>query len=684
MGPVEKEFNPAEYPPEYITVGLTEAMPSILDRVEDAWIRSPNAVLVIPRGSHAFHSTHDFLALGKLQDSREVRVSIASADPIITGLARLLGFHVVDPPPGHPVLTEDPSTHIASADDDDEGNVEKPTAPLPLGVMPHDTPGQGAHHAGDAPGWVFVPTGPAAGTTTSTWLNNPGDYMDGQRAPKVNQYVAPAHVPGMPPPRTRPRQTGNLGPVLITDSSLSELSLDNAPRPPDATTDSGRLKARRMITEGRAYQDGRRVRYGGRIGSSRFNSRIMMVVAVLLVALLLGGSAYAYVYLPQGSVSVTPLSQSITDLPVEVTVLTVPDTRVSPSGARDSLSNPTINAAKITSPLSEEATRPASGTRQVARGRAQGMLTFTNRTGNAVTVPAGTQFRAGNGAVVQTAQAVTVPATIFGQSFGTAPVPIVATVDGPDGNIGAGQVSGIYGGTLNYSNSALQGGSIETIKVVKQEDIDALVADLHTKLEGETAGAVMGVLGAGQQIITQTISLQNARFDSSLKAGEDGDAVRVKLSADAEAYTFKDSDMQEAIVGAVRDYMQTSFPDEVAPTLSRNVDYTPPVVESVDNGKILYKTSAGARVAFALTPKLASEIQNLVKGKSVGQARTLIMSQTYSSYMRPEDIKAQLLWFSIGTLPNDPTRIDVTPSGSGAQYVPGTDPPEQPTPGMSP
>src|SRR5687767_10817499 len=166
MGPIEKEFDPSEYPPEYVVVGKAEALQSILDRVEEAWIRTPNAVLIIPRGAQAFHTTHDFLALGKLQGVREVRVSIVSLDPTIAGLASLLGFHIVDPPEGHPALAQDPSMATSEVD---ENEIEKPTAPLPLARTPEGSE------------WVLssAPAVPAvpipASLTTSTWLNNPGD-----------------------------------------------------------------------------------------------------------------------------------------------------------------------------------------------------------------------------------------------------------------------------------------------------------------------------------------------------------------------------------------------------------------------------------------------------------------------------------------------------------------------------
>src|SRR5437763_17017189 len=88
MGPIEKDFYPTEFSAELLAVDKDEAISSILNRVTEALVRTPNVVLIIPRDTEAFHSTQDFLALSKLQWSGEARVSVASPDPTIAGLAR--------------------------------------------------------------------------------------------------------------------------------------------------------------------------------------------------------------------------------------------------------------------------------------------------------------------------------------------------------------------------------------------------------------------------------------------------------------------------------------------------------------------------------------------------------------------------------------------------------------------
>ncbi|MDQ3930452.1 MAG: hypothetical protein M3328_15075, partial [Chloroflexota bacterium] len=147
MGPLESEseFDHTLYTAEFVTAEPDEPLAAILERVEDALSRTPNVVLILPRGSTAFHSTHDFLALGKLHNGRDVRVSIASPDPTIASLARVLGFYVESVPDDHNYY-EAPG----SVTDED---TEQPTSPLPLG------PPRVSGPFPDKPEWVLSPSG---------------------------------------------------------------------------------------------------------------------------------------------------------------------------------------------------------------------------------------------------------------------------------------------------------------------------------------------------------------------------------------------------------------------------------------------------------------------------------------------------------------------------------------------
>lgn len=684
MGPLEtEEFDASDYPPEYVAVGVEDTMPAILDRVEEALARSPNVVLIIPRGTFVFHTTHDLLALGKLQWKREVRVSIASPDPTIAGLARVLGFHIPDPLPDHPALAGDPSLGSTSLD----GDVEKPTAPLSIG------------NAGITPEWVLSPAVPTytSSTLSSTWLNQPADGAHNAERGSHNPdlHDAPSHFPsssaarpGMPPPRTRPRQTGQLVPAMLTDTSLPDLG-EAAPGAP--ATQSGRIKARRVILAGEAYQNARNVKYGGLSRPVRWG-KVLAGLAILLLLSLAAGSAYAYVYLPEATVSVTARSETIPPLPVQISIMTLASaptaTAVAGKEGGDTtlgsmISAPSLIASLVKTPVVEEGTRPASGARQVPQGFALGTIRFTNKTSSDLYVPAGVTFKAPNGVTVQITQGGTVRATNFvQQSFGTLDLPVAATVEGPDGNIPAGQLSGVYKGVLTYLNSAMQGGSMKTVKVVTQGDVDGLVGELRSKAEAAQAAALLSMVpsGSGQQIITSTMALTNTIFQADHKGGDDGEVVRVVLTGTAQVYTYKESDLVDSLRQTVSYWIPSNKPANAGPTLDVNsIRYTPLALQTSSNGRVVYTTGVTARILYSLTPGLQTEIRQLVKGKDVKQATTLITEQ-YHEYINPTSVQAKVLWFNIDKLPSDPERINVEPNNPAGDYSPAPAPNQQITP----
>lgn len=673
MGPVEKEFDPSQYPTEYVPVEREDGIAAVLSHVEEAFAHSPNVVLVIPRGAQAFHSTHDFLALGKVPWGREVRVSIASPDPTIAGLARVLGFHLVEPPRDHPLIAGDPSYSGGEPSELLDG-VEKPTAPLNLGA------------GGEVPDWVISPTVPALASgalTTSTWLGDPDEYRGAWQAFQSSANKQPVR-PGMPAPRTRPRQTGRLLPTALP-GALSAPEAEQAVGQeeeyspgPDVVTPSGRIKVRQAQLSGQAYHNARGLRYGGLARPMRW-SKVFGVAALLLVLSLVAGSAYAYIYLPEATVAVTPGAMPVDALNVQIPVLTSagsqPQTISPATGSQDSALEvaPPITASLVTAILSREGTYPATGTRQVPSGKATGSLHFINSNSTLVSVPAGAQFKAANGVTVQTTQAGTVPATIFGQSWGVTDIPIVATVEGPDGNIGANQITGSYKGAQFSNPQALAGGALSTVKVVKQEDVDVAVADLQRQVDADKEAAVKAAVPPGAQLITQTTSLSTASIQTDRKAGEDGDAVRVVLTAQARGYAYNEGDLREAVAQAVVNWVRTNITTAVRPNFDvSNVQSSVPQVLNIQEGKVTLGAQADAYVAFSLTDDLARNIRDLVKGKDISQASSLI-TQTYGRYVLPASIQSKVLWFNISKLPGDPSHIQVQ-SSTPAQSTPGGQP----------
>jgi hypothetical protein len=133
---------------------------------------------------------------------------------------------------------------------------------------------------------------------------------------------------------------------------------------------------------------------------------------------------------------------------------------------------------------------------------------------------------------------------------------------------------------------------------------------------------------------------------------------------------YRESDLHDAVSQAVLDWVGANVPRTAGPNLDMSsIEYAPPAVQAVDQGRVVYATSATARVTYSLTPDLARQIRDLVKGKDVKQARGLI-TERYGTYLNPQSVQARVLWFNIDKLPSDPARIDVEPSGGPTGYTP--------------
>jgi hypothetical protein len=506
----------------------------------------------------------------------------------------------------------------------------------------------------------------------------PGEGMSGQQA--AFEAPKPATRAGQPPPRRRPRQTGQLLPTQIPDLA-ADPSIEGGGMivQPEVNEE----KARLAVLDSKAYKSGRGWRYGGSLRQGRVG-RVLVSLAIVAVLVLAAASGYAYVYLPEGIVTVVPQSKTIQGLPVQIAVATgranpidAPGGVIAPEQlepGQQVVSAMSMLAVTVTQTIVEEGTAPATGTRQIPRGRGAGTMHFVNNTAQAQLVPEGATFEGPDGITVQTTRAGTVQPTNFAaQQFGTLDLPIVATVEGPAGNIEAGKIAGTYKGVLTYANYVMQGGTLETVKVVTQEDLDKLRADLTARVEGRISGAIREAVDAmpGQKLIAGSIHLEDPTVEANHAANEDGDSVTVKVTGNARAYTYDEARMIENIRQAVYDHIQANEPANFGPATDPNsIEFPQPELHSVqpsgEQGVVLYSTTATARVKYTLTPVLRELILETVKGKKVQDVPNLIARQPFGAYVTVGRIESKVLWFDLDKLPDDGTRINIQQSGGSA------------------
>lgn len=254
------------------------------------------------------------------------------------------------------------------------------------------------------------------------------------------------------------------------------------------------------------------------------------VVLLALACALLGAAA---VVLPAATVTLTPAREHL-----DITIRVVAD----PAATDADIENGVIPATLLRVEIEESAQVETTGSLQEEPTPAGGTVVFTNQTGEAVTIPAGTTVSTSAGAIVRfrTLEAV----NIAGQEGAIAVVAVEALPEfaGPGGNVPAyaiDHIDGPLGQILAVQNlDPLSGGSVPVDRVVSQADHDRLLAAVRQAIQQRALGDLTPLLGEGQRIIPESIRIVEERPEWTLfsaPVGERADAVSLTMRATVQA-----------------------------------------------------------------------------------------------------------------------------------------------------
>jgi hypothetical protein len=236
----------------------------------------------------------------------------------------------------------------------------------------------------------------------------------------------------------------------------------------------------------------------------------------------------------------------------EVTIVPVEDTITSSLtyGVRTADAN--LDIAVDPTPISNgstaEATREATGERFEPDGTAAGSIQITNPFTSEVTVPAGTDINAANGVTYYTAEDVVIPAADpFGSlSFGSASVGIYAGIAGPDGNLGAGVLTGQLGTGLFYTNpSDISGGTMRSITVIDEEDLIAVAGEVEEELLDKAEREFLATIPEGMELIPGSVEIRDPEIEVIGEAGEDGEQVSASGTISVRGQIFDPEELHE-------------------------------------------------------------------------------------------------------------------------------------------
>ncbi|HRF48494.1 MAG TPA: hypothetical protein PLC98_12790 [Anaerolineales bacterium] len=197
---------------------------------------------------------------------------------------------------------------------------------------------------------------------------------------------------------------------------------------------------------------------------------------------------------------------------------------------------------------------PVTGQREAPSAAANGRVVFTNLTGAALTIPAGTRVRttSGSSARFATVRAATLPARIGA----TADAEVLAVDLGPVGNVGAGQINAIDGPLglqLAVTNpAATQGGALAPRPAVVAADQASIRAQLEAQLVAEAETALQTQLQPGEFLPPETITTLRVVSESYDHAvGEPADALGLTLRLAVEGLAIFEDDARAAGAAAL-------------------------------------------------------------------------------------------------------------------------------------
>jgi hypothetical protein len=204
-------------------------------------------------------------------------------------------------------------------------------------------------------------------------------------------------------------------------------------------------------------------------------------------------------------------------------------------------------------------TQQAPATGQENRGeKASGevVLSLTGCSDDSVSIPAGTGLSSGGKTFITQSGATLNSVKIGGScknsdfpNISSATVPVVALKGGADHNLAASSFTGAPSGVKAASDKAMAGGTDNIIKLVQQTDIDAAKAKIAGAADKETIKKelVKQLESGGMLAIDETFNIAAGELTTSVKVGEQAEAVTVSETTSYTMYGVRKADLRKLI-----------------------------------------------------------------------------------------------------------------------------------------
>lgn len=293
--------------------------------------------------------------------------------------------------------------------------------------------------------------------------------------------------------------------------------------------------------------------------------------------------------------------------------------------------NQTLSASTIEKTVSDKGSIPTTGVKIVG-DKAKGSVIIFNKTTAVKKFNAGSTLKIGDLAFTLDEEVQVASASVEEKNGGAETKYGQAKATVTAGDIGADfnqekevKMTVSNFGTDTYEatvdKEGITGGASREVRIVAQEDANALVAELRNALIAKANEELVKEAQSGQYIVpTQNVTAQNPKF--SFKVGDESDQLDLELEVTVSALTYTVEDLRPLVQHILGEEVPEGFElfDEDPQILTDN---TP---ESTDSATV--KKTLTASVSSFAVPKIDPEsIKNEIGGQSIETASNTLKNR---------------------------------------------------------
>ncbi len=365
----------------------------------------------------------------------------------------------------------------------------------------------------------------------------------------------------------------------------------------------------------------------------------LLAIGFLVLLTLAAGLMAAVVALvyPEGRIQLSPATEAIT---AELVV------RANPETERIDYNNLDIPARLVQVEIRDLGRIPPATTLDMPADKAEGIVTFINRTDQGITVPVSTTLATSSGTTVRflTVQTATVPAA-FNAITQTE---VIAVDPGPIGNVAAGQINRILDPVLDRQMTAINegstsGGTMAPAGVVTRADKDRLNAIVLQQIQQEGFSRLLEDLAEQEFIPPESLIVipLDAGYSPSLD-GEVTELLTLEMRAVVRGTAIAGQNANQLALAALHSQVSPNY--QLDP---RSLEFVAGEVIGVENRAVSFQMyAAGAAIAQIDNRQVASDVSGLKIEEALRHLRQRLPLAAEPVIVVEPDWLGRLPWFS--------------------------------------